>query len=404
MATVRDRERLTSGSPPAPAAVQAKPGTGAKVLGLQQAGGNQAVGRWLTGPGGPLYAGPGAAAPTATPAPTAPAAAPGGTLLAGLDAATRTGIQVATVNVPADFVNEDTFARNAPRELRGVDVVYGAKVPTDAGLRTGLQVIAWDLLDPADRKPDVDSPFRDNSTTTLELDLKRFKGEDGLWQFTSTSAGTPPKRRLLIDYLGPAPRYDMPEKAATRFSELGLTTRAGTAGSFGGGDKEALYTAVSLLPPAAAAKLPRGLVFVRDSTPPADVPADAGGVHRGNTIRLLDRWTTGSQVRYERATPKVAVVLHELGHAIDEADREAHAAFAGALRSDGGTAVTGYGEKDSLESYAECFFLYVADPKLLALLRPNVYAYFAGAFGGTPSTGAGTPRAGAGSGAAPGRH
>jgi hypothetical protein len=213
-------------------------------------------------------------------------------------------------------------------------------------------VIAWDMLDPAGHKPDVDSPFRDNSTVTLELDLKQFKGEDGLWQFTYTTAGKPAKHQLLIDYLGPAPKYDPPDKAATRFSELGLRMRSGTAGPFGGDDKDAIYSAVSLLPAAAVTKLPKGLVFVRDKVPHTGgrctaPPANSAGVYcsADHTITLFDRWLKGSQVRYARATSKVATVLHELGHAIDDANKDAHDAFAKALKSDGGTPISGYGTR-----------------------------------------------------------
>ena len=135
-------------------------------------------------------------------------------------------------------------------------------------------------------------------------------------------------------------------------------------------------------------KLPRGLVFVRDKAPSAGgkctaPPANAAGVYcsADKTITLFDRWLKGSQVRYARATSKVATVLHELGHAIDDANKDAHDAFAQALRSDGGTPISGYGGQNTFESYAECFLLYVADPKLLESLRPSVYAYFAGAYG-----------------------
>jgi hypothetical protein len=398
----RERQRLRPTRHPAPGAVAAPSGVGSGVLRLQRLAGNRAVCQILREP------------------------AP---LLSGVDPATRKHIQIATGNVPWDFASDETFARAAPRELKGFDVQFGAKVPQDKALRTGLQVIAADMLNP-DGKPELDSPFRDNSTVTLEFDLKRFKGENGLWQFTLTTAGK--NHQLLIDYLGPAPKYDPPDDAATRFAKAGLSFRSDADGSFGGDDKDAVYSAVSLLPAAAAAKLPKGLVFVRkdvplkkggNCTPP---PANSGGVYcsADNTITLFDRWLKGSQVRYARTTSKVATVLHELGHAIDDADKAAHAAFAKALKADGGTPISGYGAKNTLESYAECFLLYVADPKLLEALRPNVYAHFVGAYGAataaTPTSGAsgsgaapsakgggagtikaGTVKAGAGSGAAP---
>lgn len=357
--------------------VAARPGIEVAVLGFQRLAGNRAVRQLLRQP------------------------AP---LLGGLDAATKHELQIATVNVPADFADDETFARKAPAEFKDVDVQYGAKVPKDKAFRTGLQVIAWDLLDLKGRSADIESPFRDNSTVMLDLALKQFKGEDGLWQFTYTTTGTPVKKRLLIDYVGAAPKYDTPDTAAKDFGQLGLKQKAGTA-SFSPDEKDAIYSAVSLLPAAAVAKLPNGLTFVRDQTPHAGKctppPANSSGFYcsADNTITLFDRWH-GSQVRYARATSKVATVLHEIGHAIDHANHDAHDAFAQSLKDDGATPVSGYGAKDTPESYAESFFLYVVDPQLLEALRPHVYAYFDGQFGaatsGAASSGTG---AGVGSGA-----
>jgi hypothetical protein len=353
-----DRQRLSPARHPAPGNSAAQ--SGPAVLRLQRLAGNRAVRQLLREP------------------------AP---LLSGLDAATRKGIQIATATIPSDFAGEETFARALPPQLKGVDVQFGAKVPKDADLRKGLEVIAWDMLDPAGHPKDADSPFRDNSTVTLDLDLKQFNGKDGLWQFTYTATGKPSKHQLLIDYLGPAPNYDPPDTAATRFSGLGLKLRSSERRGFGGDEKDAIYSAVSLLPPAAASQVPKDLTFIRDDVPhAAGIPANAAGWHSGtdNTITLFDRWAKGSQVRYARATPKVVTVLHEIGHAIEDATH-AETAFADALKKDGGTPISGYGSKNQFESYAECFFVYVADPRLLEGLRPAVYSYFAAQFGGAGS-------------------
>lgn len=319
-------------------------------------------------------------------------------LLGGLDAGTKQKLQIATVNVPSDFADDETFARADPKELKDFDVQFGAKVPKDQNLRKGVKVVAWDMFDPAGQPNDVESPFRNNSTVTLELDLKAFKGENGLWQFTIVTTGKSPKKHLLIDYIGPAPKYDASDAAAKRFGELGMKLRSGTAG-FRPDEKDAIYSAVSLLPAVAVAKLPKNLSFVRDHTPHpggkcTTATAKAGGAYcsADHTIQLFDRWKD-SQVRYARATSQTATVLHELGHAIDDANKDAHAAFAKAVASDGGTAISGYGGTSTFESFAECFFLFIADPKMLEALRPNVYAYFVGTYGAAGST---TPPSGSG--------
>src|SRR5687767_9114783 len=111
---LRDGQRLSPSRHAPAATVPARTGVGAGVLGLQRLAGNRAVRQLLRQP------------------------AP---LLSGLDVATRKNLQIATANIPSDFADEESFSRKAPRELKGVDIQYGAKVPKDQGLRTGLQVI-----------------------------------------------------------------------------------------------------------------------------------------------------------------------------------------------------------------------------------------------------------------------
>ena len=51
--------------------------------------------------------------------------------------------------------------------------------------------------------------------------------------------------------------------------------------------------------------------------------------------------------------------------------------FRQAAAMDGPVRVTKYAETDWLEYFAECFSLYVVDPRTLEWLRPNVYQHFA---------------------------
>ena len=56
---------------------------------------------------------------------------------------------------------------------------------------------------------------------------------------------------------------------------------------------------------------------------------------------------------------------------------ESAGAFRNAAALDGSVRITEYAEKSWGEHFAECFSLYVTDPRLLKLLRPNIYSYFA---------------------------
>ena len=59
---------------------------------------------------------------------------------------------------------------------------------------------------------------------------------------------------------------------------------------------------------------------------------------------------------------------------------ESESAFRKAAAEDGPIRITEYAEQSWSEYFAECFSLYVLDPEILELLRPNIYAYFAKQF------------------------
>ena len=85
-------------------------------------------------------------------------------------------------------------------------------------------------------------------------------------------------------------------------------------------------------------------------------------------------------VEFAHATNRIRAVLHEIGHAVDQNNPAKHDAFNTAVTQDGGTPVSGYAKKSTLESYAECFSVFIADPDLLKSLRPHVHAYFTALF------------------------
>jgi len=61
-------------------------------------------------------------------------------------------------------------------------------------------------------------------------------------------------------------------------------------------------------------------------------------------------------------------------------DIEAATGFRNAATMDGPVRITSYADKSWSEYFAECFSLYIVDPELLKLLRPNIYAYFSKEF------------------------
>jgi hypothetical protein len=182
--------------------------------------------------------------------------------------------------------------------------------------------------------------------------------------------------------------------------------------AFSAAEKDVVLRAVELLPDEFAKRL-SGLSFARvGAGAPAGEGADYGPDQ--HTIRCFDEAFTRGNVWYEKGSENVRTVLHEIGHAIDYAEkRVAHAqnihasddtsrkaaedavnkaktlsggsddksAFQVAVKQDGG-AITPYGEtkRDGgpTEGYAEAFSLYTVDPALLKTLRPHVFAYFEG--------------------------
>lgn len=191
-----------------------------------------------------------------------------------------------------------------------------------------------------------------------------------------------------------------------------LDDRTAPTKAFSEPERDVVMRAVELTPDEFAKRL-SGLAFARvssggDSNEGADYSLDR------HAIRCFDTAFTLGNVWFAKGSENVRAVLHEIGHAIDYAEkRAAHAqnihatddpsrkaaedavkkaknlsggdddksAFQVAVKQDGG-AITPYGEtkRDDgpVESYAEAFSLFMVDPDLLKTLRPHVFAYFEG--------------------------
>ncbi|HEY6522511.1 MAG TPA: hypothetical protein VIY10_02010 [Solirubrobacteraceae bacterium] len=326
------------------------------------------------------------------------------TLFDGLDAATRAQIQSATAPIVGDKIELDDFGKSTTQLPQNTTVAFGAAVPTDATFRKGLQSTAADLLQEKFSSPDVGAAhtnFRENTTVKFAFDFSQQNGANGVWQFTYVRVGTSGAHKLLIDFLGKSPAFAPSSGASGRVGKLGWSISG-----FSRDERDIVLEAIDLVPDRAAALAPAGLKFARLTTPVAAggcaaAPAWATGDYckPAKTVTMYDPWTTSSVVQFAKASDRTRAVLHEIGHAIDMNNADKHAAFNTAVTDDGGTPVSGYAANSTLESYAECFSLFIADPDLLKALRPHVHKYLTDLFAALPSSGTGS---GAGSGSAVG--
>jgi hypothetical protein len=362
-------------------------GPAAGILRLQRAAGNRAVRTLLRAP----------------------------TSLGELGADVRGRIQTATAPVVGAHFDLEDFGGSTSGLPAKTTVVWGNTVPTDTKFRAGLQSIAADLITQTystDDNATKPTNFREDSTLKFAFDFSKQKGANGVWQFTYVKVGAAGAHQLFIEFLGPLPSFAAPGNVDDKVKQLGYSITG-----FAKDEREFVLETIALLPNTVTTKLPSGLKFARQSKPTAGAcgtsPEWASGdyCHTSKTVTMYDRWTAPSSVVFTRASDQARMVMHEVGHALDENNASAHAAFDAAVTADGGTPISGYAAKSSLESYAECFSVFMTDPELLKTLRPNVHKYFtdrygsaaAGAAAGSGSgSAAGSGAAGSGSGSAAG--
>lgn len=316
------------------------------------------------------------------------------TLFDGLDATTRTRIQNATAPIVADKIELEDFGKSTTRLPEKTTVVFGAAVPTDATFRKGLASTGADLLAQKYSSPNAgaaNTNFRENTTVKFAFDFTQQKGADGVWQMTYVKTDASGAHKLLIDFLGRAPSFTPSSGASGRVSTLGWSISG-----FSPGERDSVLEAIDLLPAAATALLPGGLKFKRLTTPVAAggcsaAPAWAAGDYckPAKTVTMYDLWASSTAVQFAKASDQTRAVLHEIGHAMDQNNPSRHGAFDTAVTDDGGTPVSGYAANSSLESYAECFSVFIADPDLLKALRPHVHKYFTDLLASTPGSGTG---------------
>jgi hypothetical protein len=333
----------------------------------------------------------------------------------------------------------------------GGTIVFGAGI--DAAMQRGLTSTGAYLVDQTNVLPL-------GSTVTIHLDLTPFKGPNSSFRFshfTHTEKGKPAGSLLLIESTGPAPAT-----IAAATVPTGTFTVRGQSFTAGGGWNDQQFgrlMAVLAKLPDAVLKEAAGIKFslrgqgTPDEAGHYDAPNDeivihqnafpatsttyGGGDHAMYAIthevghlldlRRLERaWrtfdqggqTAGGKTQLLKERSLSGTRYQDPGSApnatftqVDDRTKMAGNDFRTAAQKDGikpgktggaplAGGITSYSNTDWQELFAESFALYVNDPNLFRVLRPNLYQYFVSKFPlpAPASTSSSSSAAGAGSG------
>lgn len=278
------------------------------------------------------------------------------TTLAGLPEVDRKNIQVVTttrINVSGlEAKFEVLKSGNAgmtlplPANTSVVADASAAKV-TPSGLRN----VASALVTDTDVSP---PPLPENSTVTIELDLSKYGGINGLYRFTyhapAAAKGKTPVHRVLVEQLGagtqPTGQKPPEQKEGQPPPKDPVADKIKAAGfiqSYSGDKLEALRAAVSEIPASHLAKV-KGLTFATDTAHPTkpDVAGDYN--QKTHTVTMYNRAFKDAQNKYEQGTVATSfaarAIIHEIGHAIDLAPlRAAYTTYTGTSVSGGAAGV-----------------------------------------------------------------
>lgn len=294
MKTAPSREAVPAARPAAPVlAPMARPGMGsstsfgAHLLEQQRTIGNRAVVSRL-GPGVVARA-PAAGAPPQ---------------LAGLVQKERQGLQeqtdVETITVPAD------------KTVINVALTPEFPATVDTKLRAPLTNTLDRLL--------LGSLSTANTTVALEIDLTAHGGTKSVWRFThlETTVKAKTTTRYLIE---PVTEQAQATAGDTKFKSHGFSIAATTDTTF----RPAVLRAVEIIPDALLSVVD-GATFKREPASSAD--AKAGGHYEAepHTVVIFDIGMKTGQSRFDDAPAgqapvdgRVRRIVHEIGHAIDEA-------------------------------------------------------------------------------------
>src|SRR5215208_3932007 len=161
------------------------------------------------------------------------------------------------------------------------------------------------------------------ATSAVLLDLTPYGGTQRVYRFTRVVSGEPPQESYFIDDVGteaaaPAPRTDATAAFPTgRFDTHRFTAPAGDR------DFEAIIrAAVQMIPDRLLTPID-GASFRRAGTDPHDASVGGRYDHQAHTVTIYDPGMRQTSARFGDAGgavgPRLRTILHELGHAIDEA-------------------------------------------------------------------------------------
>ena len=290
-------ERVAPGPADAPALVLAAPSAPARVLALQRAAGNRAVGRML--------------------ALRAPRRTLARVLLEGLPEADRLRVKVSTVNPAAIAMSTILTPPNQTAAKAG-----GAKVSHLPPANT-----SYDPAIPAALQPALGAvagwmggtnylPL--DTTISIELDLTPYGGAKGVYRFTRvTSAG---KEQVLVDQIG-APAT-APAAAVMKSAKFDTHTMS-ISGTPPSGFEGMVRQVVELIPDHLL-KTIAGLKFEHGGAAPATSKEAGHYSQADHKVTIYDSGTTVGATRY--GDPGAAsysnpyfVLAHEIAHALDYA-------------------------------------------------------------------------------------
>jgi len=192
--------------------------------------------------------------------------------------------------------------------------VYGTGI--DAALQPVLMSVLHHLVQGSSALPA-------NATSAVLLDLTPYGGSQRVYRFTRVVSGDPPQESYFIDDIGteaaaPAPPTDATAAFPTgRFDTHRFTAPAGDR------DFEAIIrAAVQMIPDRLLTPID-GASFRRAGTDPHDASVGGRYDHQAHTVTIYDPGMRQTSARFGDAGgavgPRLRTILHELGHAIDEA-------------------------------------------------------------------------------------
>jgi hypothetical protein len=162
-----------------------------------------------------------------------------------------------------------------------------------------------------------------NTTSAVVLDLTPYGGSRRVYRFTHVISGDPPQTSYFIDEVGTEAAAPAPPADATAAFPTGRfdSHRFSVAGS--DRDFEAvLRAAVQMIPDALLTPID-GVTFHRATTDPHDARVGGRYDHQAHTVTIYDPGMRDTTARFGDTSgavgPRIRTILHELGHAIDEA-------------------------------------------------------------------------------------